>query len=150
MPSHEAFRELSFEPEQLFDLAANVERYPEFLPGWVAARVRKREANVYYTDQIVGFGMVRERFASMTVLQRPERIDVTSTDRLFRDFRLTWHFDPLPVSGCRVALSVELELLVALVLDGNHALVVGETSIDQLARQTHIRQHHLDDVAPHQ
>ena len=50
---------LPYSPEQLFDLAADVERYPEFLPWWVAARVRKREGNVYYTDQIIAIAMIR-------------------------------------------------------------------------------------------
>jgi coenzyme Q-binding protein COQ10 len=117
MPRHEIHHALSHTPEQLFDLAADVERYPEFLPWWVAARVRKRDGDVYYTDQVVRFGMVRERFGSKTVLRRPERIDVTSTDRPFRDFRLTWLFEPLPEQGCRVTLSLELELRSPLLQD---------------------------------
>lgn len=117
MPSHEAHRTFAYLPEQLFDLAANVECYPEFLPGWAAARIRKREGNIYYTDQVVGFGVIRERFGSKTVLLWPERIDVTSTDRIFQNFRLTWLFDPLPVDGCRVALSVDLELRSKLIQD---------------------------------
>jgi coenzyme Q-binding protein COQ10 len=73
-------------------------------------RIRKREGDVYYTDQVVGFGVIRQRFDSKTVLRRPERIDVTSTDRKFRRFHLIWLFDPLPDAGCRVALAVDLEL----------------------------------------
>jgi hypothetical protein len=71
---------LPYSPKQLFDLAADVERYPDFVPWWVAARVWKREGNVYYTDRVIGFAMVRKRFRSKTILHRPERIDVTSTD----------------------------------------------------------------------
>ena len=110
MPRHEVHCALAYMPEQLFDLAADVERYPEFLPWWVAARVRKREGNVYYTDQVIGLAMARQRFGSKTVLQRPERIDVTSTDRMFRNFHLIWLFDPLPDNVCQVALVVDLEL----------------------------------------
>jgi coenzyme Q-binding protein COQ10 len=44
MPLYEADRVLDYPPEQLFELAADVERYPEYLPWWVAARVRKRGA----------------------------------------------------------------------------------------------------------
>ncbi len=117
MPSLEARCALAYRPEQLFDLAADVERYPEFLPWWIAARVRKREGNVYCTDQVVGFGPVRERFGSKTVLQRPERIEVTSTDGMFRNFHLTWLFDPLPGNGCEVALAVDLELRSKLIQD---------------------------------
>lgn len=110
MPSHHVQRVLAYTPEQLFDLAAEVERYPEFLPWWIAARVRRREGDVYYTDQVVGFGIVRERFGSKTVLRRPERIDVTSSDGPFRHFHLAWRFEPCPDGACRVSLAVDLEL----------------------------------------
>jgi len=102
-------RWLPYSPEKLFDLAADVERYPEFLRWWTAARVRKREGEVYYTDQVVGLGPIRVRFNSKTVLHRPERIDVTSDQSPFRQFRLSWIFAPEPDAGCRVSLVVELE-----------------------------------------
>ena len=114
MPSNKVSRVLPYEPEQLFDLASDVERYPEFLPWWRAARVRKRGRDVYYTDQVLGFGIIRARFSSKTVLRRPERIDVTSTDRPFRHFNLTWSFDPGPDGGCRVSLLADTELRSAL------------------------------------
>jgi len=108
---------LPYSPKQLFDLAADVECYPEFLPWWVAARVWKREGSVYYTDQVIRFAVIRQRFDSKTVLRRPERIDVTSSDRKFRRFHLIWRFDPLPDNGCRVALVVDLELRSKLAQD---------------------------------
>ena len=107
--SHRMSCTLPFEPEQLFDLVADVERYPDFLPWWVAVRVRNRDGNVYDTDQVIAFGIVRAKFSSKTVLWRPERIDVTSTDRPFQHFNLTWLFDPALDGGCRVGLSVDLE-----------------------------------------
>jgi coenzyme Q-binding protein COQ10 len=124
MPSHESQCALAYTPEQLFDLAADVECYPEFLPWWIAARVRKREGNIYFTDQVIGFGVFRERFGSRTVLRRPERIEVTSTDGMFRNFDLTWRFDPLPGGGCRVALLVNLELRSNLVQDLFHRVIL--------------------------
>ena len=110
MPTHREKRVLPYTPEQIFDLVADVERYPEFLPGWVAARVLKREGNVYYTDQVIRFAMVRQRFRSKTVLRRPERIDVTATDGPVRNLHLTWHFDALPDGECQVSLTADLEL----------------------------------------
>lgn len=117
MPTHWGRCTLPYTPEQLFDLAADVERYPEFLPWWVAARVRKREGNVYYTDQVLGRAMVRQRFRSKTTLSRPGRIDVTSTDGPIRNLHLTWRFDPLPDYGCQVSLAVDLELHAQLIQD---------------------------------
>ena len=110
MPKHEVQRDLLYSPEQLFDLAADVERYPEFLPGWVAARILHREGNVYYTEQILGVGTFRQRFRSETFLQRPERIIVTSTDRVMQDFEMEWTFESWSDNGCRVTARVRLEL----------------------------------------
>jgi coenzyme Q-binding protein COQ10 len=102
-------RILPYSREQLFDLAADVERYPEFLHWWITARVRKREAEVYYTDQVLGLGPVRVELQSRTVLRRPERIDVTSKQPPFQNFKLSWLFDSRPGGSCRVTLLAELE-----------------------------------------
>jgi coenzyme Q-binding protein COQ10 len=118
---------LAYAPAQLFDLAADIERYPEFLPGYFATRVTKREGNVYFSDQVVGFGTFRKRFGSKTELSYPGRIDVTSGDRLFRRFNITWYFDALPGGGCRVTLDVDLELRSRLVQD------IFSRSVDRIA-----------------
>ena len=64
MPTHAEKRELPYRPEQLFDLVADIERYPEFLPWCVGARVRSREADLVVADLVIGFKMVRERFTT--------------------------------------------------------------------------------------
>ena len=117
MLGHRVHCSLPYTRDQLFDLAADVERYPDFVPWWVAARVRKREGNVYYTDQVIRFAIVRKRFESKTILQRPERIDVTSTDGSVRNLHLTWLFYPQPENGCQVSLSIELDLRSQLLQD---------------------------------
>jgi coenzyme Q-binding protein COQ10 len=110
MLSESLERSVPYSPEQLFDLAADVEHYPEFLRWWITARVRQREANAYCTDQVLGLGPIRVTFASKTVLHRPERIDVTSDQSPFRRFGLHWVFAPEQDAGCRVSLAVQLEL----------------------------------------
>lgn len=103
-------RLLPYDREQLFDLAADVERYPEFLRWWIEARVWKREGETYYTDQVLGLGPIRLQFQSKTVLRRPDRIDVRSEEPPFRRFKLSWRFEAHPGVGCRVSLAAELEL----------------------------------------
>jgi coenzyme Q-binding protein COQ10 len=105
---------LPYSCEQVFDLVADVARYPEFVPGWAAARVIERKGDVYRTDQVVRFGTLRERFHTRTVLRRPRRIDVISTDRPFRALRLQWTFTPAPGGGCDVALDLTMETRSAL------------------------------------
>lgn len=109
MLTHEVRRMLGFSREQLFDLVADVERYPEFLPWWIEAGILKRDGNVYHTNQIIGIGPVRERFSSKTVLKSPDRIDVTSSEHPFRHFHLAWQFDSLSTRRCRIVLKADLE-----------------------------------------
>ena len=99
-----------FQPEPLFDVAADVEHYPDFLKWWIAARILKREANVYFTEQILGLGPIRFKFISKTTLYRPERIDVTAEGPPFRRFELSWLFEPIPNAGCRVGVVAAVAL----------------------------------------
>lgn len=110
MLTQSAERLLHYRDEQLFDLVADIERYPEFLRWWIMARIRKRQDNVYYTDQILGLGPIRLRFGSKTELRRPKRIDVTSDEPPFRQFKLSWIFESCPGARCRVKLIAALEL----------------------------------------
>jgi coenzyme Q-binding protein COQ10 len=117
MPIHESHCSLPYPREDVFDLAADVERYPEFVPWWVAARIYKREANIYYTDQVIRFAMMRKRFTSKTTLYRPERIDVDANGDIVRNLRLTWIFVATPGNGCNVMLKAELDLGSKLIED---------------------------------
>ncbi len=76
MATHAEQRVLPYGPEQLFDLVAAVDRYPEFLPWCVASRIRERNGNVMTADLVIGFKMIRERFTSRVTFDRARRIDV--------------------------------------------------------------------------
>lgn len=111
MLSERAVRLVPYPVDPLFDLAADLEQYPRYLGGWIRARVYEREADVCYAEQLVGFGPVSMTFRSKAVMHRPERIEVSSEDSAFRRFCLVWRFEAAePHEGCRVSLSVELEL----------------------------------------
>jgi coenzyme Q-binding protein COQ10 len=107
--SRQISRVLPYTAEQLFDLAADVERYPEFLQWWIKVRVRNRADDVYYTDQVLGIGPLHVEFRSKTVQCRPQRIDVTANEAPFRNFRLSWLFEPQGAGHCRATLTAELE-----------------------------------------
>lgn len=96
--------------EQIFDLVADVERYPEFLPLWLDAHVyRHRGETIYFTEQEVGLGPLHERFRTKTVMKRPDTIEVTSTDGLFRDFQILWTFEDAGIGdkpACRTDIAL--------------------------------------------
>jgi coenzyme Q-binding protein COQ10 len=109
MPTHAERRTLPYAPEQLFELVADVERYPEFLPWCVGARVRERKANVIVADLLIGYRMVRERFTSRIALDRPGRIDVSYSEGPFRYLDNHWLFEPEPGGGCTIDFYVDFE-----------------------------------------
>ncbi len=108
MPTHAEQRVLPYTPEQLFALVADIERYPEFLPWCVAARVKERRADLIVADLIIGFRMFRERFTSRVTLDPPRRIDVTYAEGPFRYLNNHWKFLPA-TGGCRIDFFVDFE-----------------------------------------
>jgi coenzyme Q-binding protein COQ10 len=110
MPTHAEKRVLPHASEQLFDLVADIERYPEFLPWCVGARIRERSGNKIVADLLIGFKMIRERFTSRVLLDRPGlRIDVTYTDGPFRYLNNHWIFEPMPDGTCRIDFFIDFE-----------------------------------------
>ena len=110
MLREEARRTLHHGSAVLFDLAADLERYPQYVPGWISVQVLSREPEVCRAEQVVGFGPMQMRFRTQARLHRPDHIEVTSDDPRFTRFRLLWRFENAGAGNCQVALGVELEL----------------------------------------
>ena len=109
MPTHAEKRQLPYTPEQLFDLVAGVDRYPEFLPWCKAARITKREDDTFYADLVVAFKVFRERFSSRVHLVPKSEIDVDYINGPFRYLNNHWRFEPAPDGGCIVDFYVDFE-----------------------------------------
>ena len=108
MPSHKEERFLPYTPEQMFDLVADIDRYPEFLPWCVGARITSREQNVVHADLMVGFKMLREKFTSRVALTRPDRIEVAYLDGPFRYLKNQWMFVARD-GGCVIDFYIDFE-----------------------------------------
>ena len=108
MPTHAERRFLPYRPEQLYDLVADVERYPEFLPWCLASRVQSRQDNVLTADLVIGFTMIREKFTSRVTLTPKSRIDVAYTRGPLRYLNNHWIFEPAP-GGCTIDFFVDFE-----------------------------------------
>lgn len=79
---------------ELFDIAADVESYPQFMDGMRAARILRRDGNRLDVEMETGLAGLSLRVRSQAVLDRPRRIDITSDDRIFRELRQAWVFEP--------------------------------------------------------
>lgn len=105
--THWEQRILPHSSESIFNLVADVESYPEFVPFWRYAKIWRRSGNVYYTDQEIGIGPVRECFQSKTVLQPFAAIQITCSRGLFVRLEICWTFTPLPGGACCVHCSLK-------------------------------------------
>ena len=68
MTVHSEKRVIRHQPQDLFDLVADVRKYPEFLPWCLAARMRSETDTALTAELIIGFNMFRERFTSYVEL----------------------------------------------------------------------------------
>ena len=109
MPTHAEKRVVPYTPEQMFDLVAGIERYPEFLPWCLAARIRSREGDTITADLVIGFKMIRERYTSRVVLDRPGRIDVEYLEGPLKRLANHWLFLPHASGGTMVDFYVDFE-----------------------------------------
>ena len=109
MPTHAEKRVLPYTPEQLYDLVADIERYPDFLPWCMAARIRKREANLVVADLVIGFKVFRERFTSRVSLDPAgPRIHVAYAEGPFKYLNNHWVFER-HAEGCEIDFYVDFE-----------------------------------------
>ena len=79
MPTHAEKRVLPYRPEQLYELVAGVDRYPEFLPWCKAARITRREGDVFFADLVIAFKVFRERFSSKVTLHPADARSTSNT-----------------------------------------------------------------------
>ncbi|OAG73553.1 cyclase [Gluconobacter japonicus] len=108
MPTHAEQRLIAYTPEQLFDLVADVEKYPQFLPWCVKATIKSQTEQELVADLTIGFGPFRETFTSRVTLERPSRIRVRYEKGPFRYLNNVWTFTPDP-RGCLVDFFVDFE-----------------------------------------
>jgi coenzyme Q-binding protein COQ10 len=113
MPAHSEVKILPYSPELMYDLVADVAKYPEFLPWTAAARVRTRKAiaggEVLEADLVISFKVFREKFGSLVTLLPDEgRILTEYIDGPFKHLKSVWQFRPNTV-GCEVNFSVDFE-----------------------------------------
>ncbi len=109
MPTHKEKKLLPYTPEQLYGLVIDIERYPEFLPWCLGARVKSRREDLIVADLVIGFKMFRERFTSRVSPNRAaRRIDVTYAEGPFRYLENHWVFEEHP-EGCLIDFYVDFE-----------------------------------------
>jgi coenzyme Q-binding protein COQ10 len=112
MPRYVTTRRLPHTPQQMFDLVADVERYPEFVPMCERLKVRRRTtgvagSEVVLADMSIGYKVIRESFTSRVALDRENlRILVEYVDGPFSHLENRWSFVAAP-GGSDVTFDID-------------------------------------------
>lgn len=120
MPRFESTRPVRHSAQTMFDLVADIERYPEFVPMCESLVIRRRSKDgdgndVLTADMAIGYKMISEVFTTRVVLDRgdegsPPRILVSYIDGPFRHLENRWSFLPAePDGGCKVVFYIDYE-----------------------------------------
>jgi coenzyme Q-binding protein COQ10 len=115
MPRFSNRRRVQHRAEQMFDLVADIERYPEFVPLCQALKVRHRRQNADGTetvvaDMTVSFKLVKETFTSEVTLDKPHRkILVRYLKGPFSNLENRWTFEPKGEEACDVGFFIAYE-----------------------------------------
>jgi coenzyme Q-binding protein COQ10 len=115
MPKFSSKRRVRHSAEQMFDLVADVERYPEFVPSCKSLKIRQRTAKpdgseVIIADMTVSFKLVRESFTSKVTLDRPNlKILVEYLQGPFSKLENRWTFEPRSEGACDVGFFIAYE-----------------------------------------
>ena len=115
MPRFSNRRRVLHRADQMFDLVADVERYPEFVPLCQALKIRQRKNNpdgteTVIADMTVSFKLVKETFTSEVTLDREHlKILVRYLKGPFSNLENRWTFEPKGEEACDVGFFIAYE-----------------------------------------
>ena len=98
-----------YPPVAMYELVADVESYPQFLPGCSAARLQSRTDEELVGSLTLARGPLSTTFTTRNRLSPPDGMSMTLIDGAFRDLRGEWRFTALGEQGCRVTLELAFE-----------------------------------------
>ncbi|NVK35321.1 MAG: type II toxin-antitoxin system RatA family toxin [Rhodobacteraceae bacterium] len=115
MPSFTSTHRVQHDDKDMFDLVADVEKYPEFVPLCRALQVRGRKEigegrEVLVADMTVAYKLIKETFTSRVELVPSERtILVQYLDGPFKHLENRWTFNPVTDQSCDVVFFIDYE-----------------------------------------
>lgn len=115
MPRFSTTRHVRHSASDMFDLVADVEKYPEFVPLCDSMRVREQRekddgAVVMVASMTVAYKLIRQTFTSRATLDRNKlKILVEYLDGPFRRMQNRWTFKPTGEGQCEVEFFIDYE-----------------------------------------
>lgn len=113
--------------DQMFDLVADVEKYPAFIPWCVALRILEKDVadgqGTMTADMVVAYKVFREKFRSHVILDRENKsIEARYLDGPFRNLENHWRFIDQPEGGSEIDFAIDFEFRNFLLQATAHAV----------------------------
>ena len=121
---------LPYSADQLFDLVADVEKYPEFLPWCLGARIIEQSETDLTADLIIGYKVFRETFRSRVHLTPKSRIDVEYINGPFHYLNNHWTFKEAKHGGTDIDFFIDFQFRNSLFQSATQ--MIFERAFDQM------------------
>lgn len=120
-----------YDCRDLYELVADIERYPDFVPGYIAATIRHREAGRLSVTQTVGIMGWHVSFDSTAVLDPPRTVAIEARPRGFRTLQIVWEFRAVASRETEIVMRMTYELQGAVMgrIFGRWAERLGEVQV---------------------
>jgi coenzyme Q-binding protein COQ10 len=108
MPKHMEQATLAYTADELFEVVADVNDYPHFVPWCSGATVRSASQTEIIASLTIGFGLFQESFTSRVTLDRPKQVLVQAIDGPLEHLTNQWLFIPVG-ERTRVEFSIDFQ-----------------------------------------
>lgn len=116
MPHYTDTQYSPYSPRQIYDLVADVPRYPEFIPWCRAARILSRESDyVFHAQLVVAYKALSESYTSRVELEpgggehSPHSIHVRMTEGPFHHLTNEWRIEPIEEGGTAIHFELDFD-----------------------------------------
>ncbi|MGM0524848.1 MAG: type II toxin-antitoxin system RatA family toxin [Pseudomonadota bacterium] len=109
MPRIEKSALVSHSAQQMFDLVNDIDKYPDFVPGCVGAKVIEQGDDYKVATLDISKAGIRKSFTTRNTLIAPERIDMQLVDGPFKQLSGGWRFTPLADDACKIQFELDFE-----------------------------------------
>ncbi len=98
---------LPYSCEEMFQLVADVEKYPEFMPWCGGATVHREDEHGMDASLTISFAGIRQTFTTRNTHERPGRIRVALLDGPFSALSGVWEFQALAPDACKIVYTMQ-------------------------------------------
>ena len=113
MPQHFDRYKSEHEPQDLFSIVADVEKYPGFLPWLSNARIIENHGDWFIAELVISFKSFSHKYSSKVILKEPDdkqsfwEIDANLVQGPFKNLYTNWKFRPIEKGGTEIIFELD-------------------------------------------